>query len=300
MDLFTLIIIIVLIVIIIKYPEARYCLKHPITVSKYAFKDIKNYFIHKEYNKFNDYGKMVAYTAAGAQVFGCGKTLTMVKDALDIYKKYDGLPVWDSHEGKFVTQQVHIVSNVDISGSGIPYYNWVDESMLSHPEKFGFPDQDIIIYLLDEAATIFNSRNFKTNISEVLLSSLMQQRKYKILIFTTSQRFKMIDKLIRDTTSVVTTCHKWWRIVVTQNFDAYDVENCDNVGMLLPLNTRIWFAKDSDYGAYDTYQHVKKLQKMNDEGGFLSTAEIINARGDTETDINAVRNNRRKKRYRKY
>lgn len=296
----SILLIILIIYIIIKFPEVRFCLRHPIITSKHGFTDSKNYFLHKKYNNFTDYGKMVCYCASGSQVFGCGKTLTMVKDALRIYNNYDNKEVWDDKQNDFVIQHVHIVSNVDMSGSGIPYYNWVDESMLSHPEKFGFPDQDIIIYLLDEAATIFNSRNFKTNISEVLLSSLMQQRKYKILIFTTAQRFKMIDKLIRDTTSVVTTCKKKWRIVMTQNFDAFDVENCDNVGMLEPLSTRFWFAKDSDYHAYDTFQHVKKLQKINDEGGFLSTAEIINARGDTDTDINAVRNPRRKKRYRKY
>ena len=296
----TVVLIVVLVILIVKYPEVRFAIRHPITVGKNGIRDIYMYFTHKKYNNFTDYGKMVAYTASGAQVFGCGKTLTMVKDALDIYRKYDGLQVWSEAEGQFVRQSVHIVSNVDLSGSGIPYYNWIDESMLSHVEKFKFPEQDIVIFLLDEAATIFNSRNFKTNISEVMLSALLQQRKYKILIFTTAQRFKMIDKLIRDTTSVVTTCRKKWRIVVTQNFDAFDVENCDNVDMLMPINTRIWFAKDSDYHAYDTFQHVKKLQKINDEGGFLSTAEIINARGDTETDINAVQNPKRKKRYRKY
>lgn len=295
-----IILIILLIFFILKSMLFRWCLRHPITVSTVGIKDIKNYFKQKKYNNYTQYGRMIAYTASGAQVFGCGKTLTMVKDALSIYHKYDGLEVWDDKKKEFVIQHVHLISNVDLSGSGVPYYPWVDECQLSHIEKFGFPDQDINIFLLDEAATIFNSRSFKTNISEVLLSSLLQQRKYKVIIMTTSQRFKMIDKLIRDTTSMVTTCKKWWRIVITQNFDAYDVENCDNVGMLQPLSTRIWFAKDKDYHAYDTYQHVKKLQKINDEGGFLSTQEIINARGDTDTDINSVQNPKRKKRYRKY
>lgn len=295
-----IIIIIVLVLLVMKYPQIKYCFLHPIKTIRYGFKDIKEYIVHKGYNVCNQYGKMVSYCASGQQVFGCGKTLTMVHDAINIYRKYDNLPVWNYKENKYVIQHVHIVSNVDMSGSGIPYYKWTDESMLSHFEKFGFPEQDITIFLLDEASSVFNSRSFKTNFSEVLLSILLQQRKYKMCIFTTAQRFSMIDKLIRETTSSVVTCKKIWRLIFTCTYDAYDVENCDNMAFLQPLSTRVWFAKDSDYNAYDTTQHVEKLQKINDEGGFLSTAEIINARGETDTDVNKVSNKKRKKLYRKY
>lgn len=58
---------------------------HPILTTKNAFIDIKDYIKYKKYNNLNNYGYCNLYTAYSSQVFGCGKTLTMVRDALSFH-----------------------------------------------------------------------------------------------------------------------------------------------------------------------------------------------------------------------
>ena len=70
-------------------------LHHPILTIKNAYKDIYKYIKFKEYNRCNNVAYLNLYTAYSNQVFGCGKTLTMVRDALSLYYKYDGKLVYD-------------------------------------------------------------------------------------------------------------------------------------------------------------------------------------------------------------
>lgn len=291
-----LILIVVLIVCIVKYPHVRYAIKHPIKVTKTGCKDIYLYFAHKEYNVCHEYGKIQMLVAKGAQVFGCGKTLTAVAKINDIYRRYDGKEVWDDEKNEFVIQHIHIISNVELNG--IPYYKWVGEQQFTQFEKFGFEKQDVTIFLLDEAGAVFNSRKFKENISMEFLTKLLQSRKNKMALYLTSQRFGFTDKILRETCSTVTACKKIWRFVILNEYDAYEAERCDNLALLEPLSSRVWFATNNDFALYDTSELVDKLKKIEEEGGFLTTEEILASRGDTVLDIDMVQNKLRKK-YRK-
>ena len=295
-DLFGLLIIILFVFALVKFPFLRYTLKHPIKVFKTAVYDARMYFKHKKYNECKEFGKIRMYCAKGTQVFGCGKTLTAVKDALDIYNKYDGLPVWDDEKQEFVTQHVHIVSNVELKT--IPYYRWVGEKQFTEFEKFGFEQQDITIFILDEAGAEFNSRNFKNNISMEFLTKLLQSRKNKMSLFLTSQRFGFTDKILRETCDVVYACRKIWRFVMLFEYDAYEAERCDNYTMLNPLSVQVWFATNKDYNAYDTSQLVERFKQIEMEGGFLTTEEILATRGEDLANIDMVQN-KLKKRYRR-
>lgn len=254
------------------------------TVLKFAVKDIYYYFKHKKYNECHEFGKIRMNVAAGDQVFGCGKTLSLVKFARHIYKKYNGLQVWDSKAGKFCTQHIHIISNVNLYD--IPYIEWESEEQFTNLEQYGFPDQDITIFLLDEIGTIFNSRTFRTNISPEFLTKLLQSRKNKMCLYSTSQRFLFTDKILRESCSTVTTCRKFWRFITLSDYNAYDLENTTNPALLKPIRSSIWLAKDEDYNSYDTEQLIEKLKRNKDD--IMSTDEILRTRGDSINGIDNI------------
>ena len=222
--------------------------------------------------------------ASGDQVFGCGKTLSLVKYAIHIYKKYDGLQVWDSEHNAFCTQHIHIISNVNLYG--VPYIEWESEKQFTDLESYNFPKQDITIFLLDEIGTIFNSRTFRNNISPEFLTKLLQSRKNKMCLYSTSQRFLFTDKILRESCSTVTTCRKFWRFITLSDYNAYDLENTTNPALLKPVSSSIWLATDDDYNSYDTEQLIERLKKNKDD--ILSTEEILNTRGDSVAGMDNI------------
>lgn len=218
---------------------------------------------------------IISICADGSKVFGSGKTLSGVHAVRDIYFRYNGLKVWNPTEKRFVTQHIHVVSNVELTD--IPYTLFENEKQLIEVDT---PEMDITLFFLDEAGTIWNSRNYKDNISHELLTSLLQCRKHKIALVTTSQRFIFQDKLIRETTSEVWQAKKMWRIQQLKCYDAFAMENCANPSLLKPFATSFWFIKDKDFESYDTNAVVDRLKKKNEEGGFISNAEILEAQGE--------------------
>ena len=273
----------------------RYCVLHLPTILYWGIRDVFYYFYHKEYNRCSEFGVIRCNVAGGSQVFGCGKTLSLVKRAVDVYNTYDGRTVWSARENTFTTQHIHIISNVSLYG--VPYIPWEGEWQFTELDKYGFGPEDITIFLLDESGAVFNSRNFRSNLSTEFLTKLLQSRKNKMALYTTSQRFAFNDKLLREATSLVTTCEKHWRIIRLADYDAYEVENCTNTNMLTPVRVRYWLCKDKDYNSYDTLQLVEKLRKDNEAGNLLGTEEIIATRGGEVAGKEFVRH--LKKKYRK-
>ena len=206
-----IILICILILIFIKFPFLRYVVTHPFLVVRHACVDMYKYIRYKRYNNCNEYGLIRLNSAKTSQVFGCGKTLSLVRQAKYVYNRYNNKKVWDEEEKCFVTQKIHIISNVRLYD--IPYIEFIGESQFIDIDKLGFDKQDIIIYLLDEAGAIFNSRQFRDNISMEFLTRLLQSRKNKMALYMTSQRFQFTDKILRESCSYVTTCKKIWRII---------------------------------------------------------------------------------------
>lgn len=277
-------IVLICIFILWRFKLLRFILAHPILVLTNGIQDIYRYFKYKRYNNCTEYGRIRLNSAKSSQVFGCGKTLTLVKMAVEVYKRYNNKLVWSDSENKFVTQHIRIVSNVKLYE--VPYIEWQGERQFIDIDKMGFEPQDITIFLLDEAGTIFNSRNFRDNISMEFLTRLLQSRKNKMALYMTAQRFQFTDKILRESCTTVTTCKKIWRFIEVSDYDAYEVENVSNVNLLQPIQVRYWLAKDKDYHSYDSYQLIEKLKKMNEDKDFLNTEEILQTYGDTSTDIN--------------
>lgn len=269
-----IIIIAVFLLIILARPEGRYIVFHPITSIVWAFKDIYGYIAHKEYNVCREYGKIKMYSASDAQAFGCGKSLSMAHYCGYLNKRYNHKKVWDSKEKKFVEQHLFFVSNLELKN--VDYYiPFVGKSQFQEVEKLGASEHDIVFFVLDEAGIVFNSRQYKDNIPTEFLARLLQIRHNKVGFILNAQRFGMVDKVIRETCSVVTTCKKIWRIVILQDFDAFNMENAVNPTLIQPLRTTVWFAKNEDFDAYDTNYNVTQLNKDLEDGDILTTEEIL-------------------------
>lgn len=258
----------------------------------WGIKDIKNYFKHKEYNRCKEWGNIRLNCATSSQVFGCGKTLLLVIRAISIYKRYNDKWVWHEATNTFMKQKIHIISNVELCN--IPYIKFVDVNQLIDIDRFEFGPEDVTIFLLDEVGTIFNSRNFRDNISTEFLTRLLQSRKNKVALYMTSQRFQFTDKILREVCNTVTCCRKWWRIVESKHFDAFELENALNPTLIKPKSTTYTFIFDKHYHSYNSYQLVEDLRKNYKPGQYLNTAEILQTYGDVVGGLDYVSNPSRK------
>lgn len=290
-------VLLVFIILLLFFPRLRFCVKHPITVIKGGLSDIFDYFVHKRKNECKYFGKVFLFSASGSSAFGSGKTLSMIRFAVSLYKHYNNLPVWDDETQSFVRQRIIIISNVELKT--IPYIPFIGKDQFINIDKLEHTEHDIILFLIDEAGTEFNSRNYKDNLPTSFLERLLQIRKHKICVCMTAQRFTFVDKVLRQICGVVTTCSMKWRIVCLQDYDAFSLENLNNPEMLQPLSTRYYFASNELFNSYDTTYTVEKLKTQLEEGDLLDTSEILERIGDSSDPVNATPKLRQKYRKRK-
>lgn len=226
---------------------------------KFTSLDIYNYFKYKKYNNYTNFGVITMFCANGTQVFGSGKTLSMVKEVISIYKRYNGLTVWDKDSNEFVVQHIHVISNVKFNS--IPYIPFTSVNQFIDIDKFNFGNMDIVLYVLDESGAIFNSREFRSNLSSQMLTRLLQSRKNKCCLFTTSQRFNFTDKILRQICCIVYECSKKWRFVTLRAYNPLDIEFAYNPEIIKPKSRHTFFCSDDDYNSYDSYQIIEDLNK---------------------------------------
>lgn len=258
---------------------------HPFSTVYYAFKDTFYYFKHKKYNNCPT-GKLIAYTA----LFGRGKTLSVVYYIVGLYKKYDGKKVWDSERNKFVTQNVHIISNVDLVG--IPYEKFVGLGQIvnvaetRHQKDMENDTLTVTLVLGDEFSVQMNSRNFKTNIDPLFLNTLLTCRHHHILMVYDAQRFNHTDALLRQVTVWAVECKKCWRAMVWEYYDAFELENATSPALIKPHRRSGWFIRDKHFAVYDTYACVDNLVKEVKNGGMLSEEEILSLQQNSAAQAN--------------
>ena len=264
---------------------------------KWGIIDIYHFFKHKEYNRCKEFGMIRLNCAFGNQVFGCGKTLMLVIRAISIYKTFNDKWVYDEDNDIFVKQKIHIISNVELYD--VPYIKFEGVNQLIDIDQFGFSEHDITLFLLDESGAIFNSRQFRDNISPEFLTRLLQSRKHKVALYMTSQRFQFTDKILREVCNEVTMCRKWWRIVKTSNYSAYDLENAVNPSLLRPKSVQYRFIFDKDYHSYNSYQLVEQLRKDYKPNMYLNTEEIQATYGDVPKGLDFVSSKNKSKTLRK-
>lgn len=270
----------------------RVVVTHPVSTVKYAAIDLYKYFKYHQWNNCST-GTISCYVG----LFGKGKTLSAVHKVMYLYKRYNNKRVFDFNRMKWVTQKIHIISNVTLS---VPYEDFVSLSQIvAVADRMRELDQltDFLtctIVLGDEFSVQLNSRSFKSNIDPLFLNTLLTCRHHHISLIYTSQRFNHVDALLRQVTSTVYTCNKCWRIMVHEEFDAYELENASGPTLIQPKSRFGWFITDKAFQAYDTLACVGNLSKSCKEGDMLTEQEILDLQRNNPADLDGIVNPSRK------
>jgi len=276
----------------------------------YGVRDTYEYYKYRKWEDFNYYGIDMFIG-----MFGHGKTLSMTHKARILYKKYgdsirfvsnyklndipyvplenfnqivklgqDALqekpkyledgenppPYYYDSKGN-IKKEYRRKVKIDIDADGNPIY----ERRILRPVYKG------TVVLIDEIEDLLSHRNY-ASFPLQMLNVLTQQRKAKIYIMCSAQRFFMVDKLFRSITTHVIDCNKYWRLQHMVYYDAWDYEQAMNAQLLKREKHKCWFVKDKDFNAYDTTQMIDEKMCKN----FISNDEILMRKGLDET-VNA-------------
>lgn len=221
-------------------------------VGIYCVRDLIDYIVHMRWKEFRKYGITMFIG-----MFGHGKTLTMVHQARALYAKYG--------------DDLKFISNIKLVG--IPYEPLVNFEQIC---EIGEVEDGRVgtVVLIDEISSVLSHRNY-ANFPLEMLNVLTQQRKKKVYIMCTAQRFFMVDKLFRGITTWVVNCNKYWRFQNGKMYDAWELENATN-SRLLKHKANVWFfVKNKDYAAYDTSEMISKDASKD----FISNDEAIRRKG---------------------
>lgn len=266
----------------------RTLVTNPLKTIYYAAVDGVKYFTEHRYDNMKT-GRLICYTA----LFGGGKTLSCVHYVKSLYYRYNDKRVYDVNRKKFVTQKVHIISNVDLVG--VPYEHFESLSQIVRvSERFRAIDEEnntltCTVVLGDEFSVQMNSRNFKSNIDALFLNTLLTCRHHHIMLVYNAQRFNHVDALLRQVTTYVVQCRKVWRVVIQDTYDAYTLENSTDPTTVKSLGSSGWFVRDKDFESYDTLATVGNLRRSVEEGDMDSEIEIINRQANNQKDLDYFR-----------
>lgn len=270
----------------------RTIVTNPIKTISYGIIDGIKYFTEHRYDAMQT-GRLICYCA----LFGGGKTLSCVHYVKSLYTRYNNKRIYDLNRKKFVTQKVHIISNVDLMG--VPYEHFESLSQIVRvAEKFKKIDDEnntltCTVVLGDEFSVQMNSRNFKSNIDPLFLNTLLTCRHHHIMLVYNAQRFQHVDALLRQVTTYVVQCRKIWRVVVQDTYDAYTLENSSDPTLVKSIGSNGWFVTNKDFESYDTLATVGNLKRAVESGDMESEIEIINRQAATTKDVNHFRNLRK-------
>ena len=270
----------------------RVIVTHPISSVWYGVIDLYKYFRYRCWHVCAT-GTISCYVG----LFGKGKTLSAVHKVVSLYKRYNDKKIFDFYRNKWVTQKIHIISNVSLA---IPYEDFVSLSQIvAVADRMRSLDEQndtltCTIVLGDEFSVQLNSRSFKSNIDPLFLNTLLTCRHHHISLIYTSQRFNHVDALLRQVTSYVYTCNKIWRIMVHEQYDAFDLENASDPTLIKPKRRFGWFIRNAAFNAYDTLACVGNLTKSCKEGDMLSEEQILELQRNNPVNIEGIVNPSRK------
>lgn len=291
----------------------------------YACRDAYEYIKYQKWKEFKEYGIDMFIG-----MFGHGKTLTMTHRAEQLYKKHgeslrfisnyklENIP-YTSLENfnqivKLGKEAVEKKPKYLLEGERPPMYYYDENGHIKkqyrRKVKVGKDEDGNPIYerkilrppvigtvvLIDEIENVLSHREY-AKFPMPMLSTLTQQRKAKIYIMCSAQRFFMVDKLFRGITTHAIDCNKYWRFQHAVYYDAWDYEQAMNEQLLKREKHKWWFIKDKDFNAYDTTQMINEEMCKN----FISNDEVLMRKGlDDTVNEGAVRNpSRRLKKARK-
>ncbi len=201
--------------------------------------------------------------------FGKGKTSLMVIKAYELCEKYP---------------QLHVVTNLKLTN--FPEHTKIlplktCEDILNAPKNS--------LILIDEIGTLFNSRDFssgKKSVPKAVFQHLCQCRKRHMMILATVQRFKFLDKQLRDITATVTECsgdlpHPFTRKFTAMCYDIDEYEAYVENPLYVPRVHDCYVKIQTDFyrHLYDTTELIQGLLELE----YLSDEEILRNQGIIDT-----------------
>lgn len=226
----------------------------------YVFADLISYFRTKGWRKFKLFGIRMFIG-----MFGHGKTLSMTHVARGLYKKYgDSLIFYSNYALK-----------------NIPYVPLVNFNQLVDLGEVMPDGVQGYVVLIDEISSVLSHRNYASFPLE-LIGLLCQQRKKHVYIMCSAQRFFMVDKIWRSITTTVTNCNKYWRFQHLVDYDAWELENAMNSGLLKRTGNSWWFVTNKDFNSYDTSEMISKSSASD----FISNEDSIIRKGLDSNVVN--------------
>ena len=260
------------------FTPLRLFFKQPFTVIYYGFKDLFYYFKYKKWNVFQ-MGAFTAFDSSEGVVFGSGKTLSVVYQTLNDYKKYNDKMVFDVHRGKWVKQQIKVLSNLTFYG--IPYEKLVNLGQIVQIAEKSVQEDKVndtltcVLVVIDECQNQLHCRSFKDNLSPMMLKALTECRHFNMSIYYDCPRFKQVDALLRQCTALNVKNRKLWRFQLQKVYDASQVEECDSLDKVKPFKRTGFFIRNELFNAYDTKEIIETLKKARDQSQFMSDEEIL-------------------------
>ena len=273
-----------LIICYIFFPSVRYCFGSIDLLTSSLVVNTVNYFRYKEYNSPDSYiGTIDCFVADSQKVFGCCKTLSAVRNARHIYKKYNEKSYYDykSRDPHWITWKVQVISNVDIEGVPvIPFCSLNQLVELNDIDTDGL----LTVVVMDECNAIMNSRNFKTNFqNEEQIKSIVTCQHNNIYMMLVGQRFEYLDKLIRSLSDRVIMCSHYpiFNTLRHRIYDACELDKVVNPSLIKCRSVKWFYLFPSDYNAYDT----KALVSLVAHEKSISSTELISRKGDNSSDL---------------
>lgn len=264
--------IIILFIIAYLFSPFLRCFLHNIFRSIfYLCKDTFEYIYYKKWQEFTWFG---IYNFCG--MFGKGKSLSCVDYTCRIYRRMQKY-------GK----NVRIISNIDLKD--VPYIPLVNFQQVVQIAEDTINGNDNgycgTILVIDEIENILSHRKYASFPMEIM-HTLTQQRKAKLVCFTTLQRWHMCDKCWRDISTWCVQCWKIWRFQRLKFYDGWDIENAINTDLVRCKRTEWFYVKDSTYNQYDTSSMVTK----NSAEDFISNDELLGRRGlDLMSNVEGIK-----------
>lgn len=183
---------------------------------------------------------------------GSGKTLSMVKYALDLSKAFP---------------EAKIFANFQING--IEQFNYINgDSDLKHALSLRNGESGVLV-LLDEAHLYFGK---KTGISLDVLTAISQQRKDRRRIVFSSQIWEELDISLRKQVKEIVNCSCAFRCVQINTIsdgESLTYDKMQGQYVAKKIRTEIFKHNQQLYDAYDTNQKII----TNDEYSRIPTAQ---------------------------
>lgn len=179
---------------------------------------------------------------------GSGKTLSMVKYALDIHKKFP---------------DAYIFSNIHIKGIDDEHYCYIEnDAILKYALEVQRGERGVLV-LLDEAHLYFNK---KSGISLDVLTCISQQRKDRRRLVFSSQIWEELDISLRKQVKEIVSCNCLFgkfQINTISDGETLSYDKLRGEYTAKKIETEIFKHNNALYGSYDTLQKIITNEEYN-------------------------------------